>query len=130
MTGKYYTLLLEKLPKDHSLIPKILDRRGTSYERLKLWDKAEEDLKRSLELSSEQPYVLNYLAYSWLERNINIEESYEMLLKANSLKEYDPYIMDSLGYALFLMKKYSEAEFYIKNALQILPLDPTINDPP
>jgi len=70
---KYYTKVLNIITNDHPLYSKILHRRGMSYERLKLWEKSENDLIQSLNLVPEEPYVLNYLAYSWLERNINLE---------------------------------------------------------
>ena len=76
---KYYTKALEKIKKDHNLFHKILDRRGTSYERMNDWEKAEKDLKESLKIKPDQAHVLNYLAYSWVEKRINIEESLEML---------------------------------------------------
>ena len=75
-----------KLEVNHYLIPIILYKRGTSYERLGMWSEAEKDLKQSLKLLPDQPYVLNYLAYSWLDRKKNINESLEMLKKANELK--------------------------------------------
>ena len=78
---KYYSLALKSIKQDHFLIPKILDRRGTSYERLGDWERAEKDLKESLRLLPDQPHVLNYLAYSWIEKRINIDKSLEMLKK-------------------------------------------------
>ena len=57
---------------------------------MKLWKKSENDLIQSLNLVPEEPYVLNYLAYSWLERNINLEKSIEMLNIAFNKKREDP----------------------------------------
>ena len=92
------------------------------------WEKSEKDLKRSLDLNPDQAYVLNYLAYSWLEQNKKIDEAYEMLKKANNLKKDNPYILDSLGWALNLKGNYIDAKFYIEEALTYLPSDPIISD--
>ena len=97
-----------------------------SYERLKLWKKSENDLIQSLNLVPEDPYVLNYLAYSWLERNINLEKSIEMLEVALSKKKRDPYIMDSLGWGMYLTGRYGEAEKLLQKAVEIMPLDPIL----
>ena len=125
---KYYSLTLKKIKKNHSLIPKILDRRGSSYERVGDWDKAEKDLKKSLELVPDEPYVLNYLAYSWVEKKINIDQALKMLKRATELKKNDGYIADSLGWAHYINKNYTEAEKYLKKAVELIPFDPIIND--
>ena len=74
---------------------------------------SEKDLLNSLSVSPNQPYVINYLAYSWIEKGINIKKSLEMLKKANELKKNDGYIIDSLGWALFKLKKFKEAKKYL-----------------
>ena len=125
---KYYTKALNIISNDHLLYPKILHRRGMSYERLKLWEKSEDDLIQSLSLVPEEPYVLNYLAYSWLERNINLEKSMEMLEVAFNKKSEDPYIIDSLGWGMYLTGRYEEAEILLQKAVQLMPLDPIVND--
>ena len=81
-----------------------------------------------MELSPDQPYVLNYLAYSWLEKNINLEESLKMLKKADQLKQNDGYIIDSLGWGFYLTKNYSEAEKLLRRAVELMPTDPVIID--
>ena len=70
---KYYSLALKVINQDHSLIPKILYRRGSSYERLGDDISSDRDLLKSLEIKPDEPYVLNYLGYSWLERNYKIQ---------------------------------------------------------
>tara|TARA_B100001123_G_C15294542_1_gene1018672 strand:- start:563 stop:2281 length:1719 start_codon:yes stop_codon:yes gene_type:complete len=125
---KYYSLALKGLDKSHPLIPKILDRRGTSYERSGDWDRAEKDLLESLKILPKQAYVLNYLAYSWIEKKINVEKALEMLKEATELKKNDGYIIDSLGWAYYALENYIEAEKYLKRAVQLMPLDPIIND--
>ncbi len=123
-----YNFALEKISKDSDSYADILYRRGGSYERLKAYKKADKDLLLSLELSPDQPYVLNYLAYSWLEREIKIKQSMEMLLRAYEQKQNDPYIIDSVGWAYYLTEDYVSAEKYLQNALIIMPEDPVVND--
>jgi len=125
---KYYSLALKNINEDHYLIPKILDRRGTSYERIGNWEKAEIDLKKSLEILPEQAHVLNYLAYTWIDKGINLEKGLKMLEKAAELKKEDGYIIDSLGWAHYAKENYIEAKFFLQKAVELLPLDPIIND--
>tara|TARA_B100001245_G_C22887203_1_gene426965 strand:+ start:795 stop:2498 length:1704 start_codon:yes stop_codon:yes gene_type:complete len=124
----YYSKILENSVKDNIFLARIYDRRGACYERSGKWIKAEKDLKKSLDLHPDQAYVLNYLAYSWLEKNKKIDEAYQMLKKANNLKKDNPYILDSLGWALNLKGNYIDAKFYIEEALTYLPSDPVISD--
>ena len=116
------------LEKDHHLIPKVLDRRGTSYERLGDWERAEKDLNESLKILPDQPHVLNYLAYSWVDKGIHLDKGLDMLKKANNLKKNNGYIIDSLGWAYYAKKNYKEAEQWLQKAVELLPLDPIIND--
>ena len=125
---KYYSLALKGIEKNHSLIPKILDRRGTSFERLGNWENAEKDLKKSLEILPDQPHVLNYLAYSWVDKGINLDEGLEMLKKANKLRKDDGYIIDSLGWVYYAKKNYTKAALFLQKAVELLPSDPIIND--
>ncbi len=125
---KYYTKIINKIEKNHPLYPKVTDGRGVSYERLGEWEKAEKDLLSSLEASPDQAYVINYLAYSWIEQGTKIEKSLKMLEKANNLKSNDPYIVDSLGLALFKLKRYEESKQQLQFAVKLLPADPVIND--
>ena len=125
---KYYSLTLKKIKNNHFLVPKILDRRGSSYERVGDWDKAEKDLKKSLQLVPDEPYVLNYLAYSWIEKKINIDQALKMLKRAAELKKDDGYIADSLGWAHYINKNYTEAEKFLKKAVELIPFDPIISD--
>jgi tetratricopeptide (TPR) repeat protein len=124
----YYSIALEKINEDHTLVPKILYRRGTSYERLDKWSKAETDLKKSLEIFPDQPFVLNYLAYSWTEKKINIKEALQMLKLATELEEGNGYILDSLGWAHYANKDYILAENFLQQAVELMPLESVIND--
>ena len=125
---KFYSNVLQNIPKTHELYPRAKDGRGIAYEQIGNWAKAEKDFLDSLEAKPDQAYVINYLAYSWIEKGIKIEKSLEMLKKANKLRSNDGYITDSLGWALYKLKKYKEAKVYLKKAVQLMPSDPIVND--
>jgi len=125
---EYYTEIISSLSKNSEIKSDLLYRRGSSYERLGDYQKADEDLKYSLKINPDDAYVLNYLAYSWLERDYQIDEAMEMLEKAYTLRSNDPYITDSIGWAHYLIENYNEAEKYIKKAVELMPEDPTVND--
>ena len=110
------------------MFPEATEGRGIAYERIGVWDKAEKDLLSSLDVNPDQAYVINYLAYSWIEQGVKINQSLKMLEKANALKINDPYIVDSLGWALFKLKRYKDAKNYLQTAVQLMPADPTVND--
>jgi len=125
---KYYTEILNEIDKDHPLYPKSTDGRGVAYERIGKWEKAEKDLLSSLKAKPDQAYVINYLAYSWIEKGIKIDKSLKMLEKANRLEMNDPFIIDSLGWALFKLKRYDDSKNYLQQAVKLMPADPIIND--
>jgi len=125
---EYYSIALKIIEKDHFLIPKILDRRGTSFERVGDWKSAETDLLESLKIIPEQAHVLNYLAYTWIDKGINLDKGLEMLKKALKLSNKDAYIIDSLGWVYYAKKDYEQAEFYLRQAVELMPSDPTVND--
>ena len=83
---------------------------------------------QSLEINPNDAYVLNYLAYSWLERDYKIDEAMQMLKKAYSIQDADPFIIDSIGWAYYLIDDYLEAEKYLKRAVELMPDDPIVND--
>ena len=96
---KYYSEVLNLVETKDSLFAQAIEGRGVAYERTDQWKKAEIDLLKSLKLSPDDAYVINYLAYSWIEKGIKIKKSLEMLRKANRLQPNDGYIIDSLGWA-------------------------------
>jgi len=124
----YYTKLISSLEDTSVIKSDILYRRGGSYERLGNYEKSDEDLLHALRIRPDDAYVLNYLAYSWLERDYKIDEAMEMLKIAYNLKSNDPYIIDSIGWAFFLIDEYDEAEKYLKRAVELMPDDPIVND--
>ncbi len=124
----YYTKILGLISRKHPLFPKITDSRGVSYERIGDWKKAERDLLESLSENPDQAYVINYLAYTWIEKGVKINKSLSMLEKANKLKSNDPYIIDSLGWALFKLERFEESKNYLQLALRLMPADPIVND--
>jgi Flp pilus assembly protein TadD len=97
-------------------------------ERLKDFSSADRDLQHSLKIDPNNAYVLNYLAYSWLEREYKINEAIEMLEEAYSQKSEDPYIIDSIGWAYYLIDDFIKAEKFLKKAVQLMPDDPIVNN--
>jgi tetratricopeptide (TPR) repeat protein len=102
--------------------------RGICYERSKQWPKAEADFKEALELNPDQPLVLNYLGYSWVDQGLNLEEAFKMLRKAVELRPNDGYIVDSLGWAHYKLGQYLEATESLEKAIELKPADPILND--
>ena len=102
--------------------------RGICYERSKQWPKAEADFKKALELFPDQPHVLNYLGYSWVDKGINLDDGLRMISRAVEQRADDGYIVDSLGWAYYRIGKYDEAVKNLDRAVELKPEDPTIND--
>ncbi len=117
------------------LVPKPVRRhwvyyyaRGTSYERLKNWEAAEADLQKALSLYPDQPLVLNYLGYSWIDQGRNLKEGMTLIEKAVALKPEDGYIVDSLGWAHYMQGNFEDAVRYLERAVELEPNDPVLND--
>ena len=125
---KYYDQIISKINIKSQLYAEILYRRGGSYERLGDYVNSDKDLLKSLEINPGDAYVLNYLAYSWLERGYKIDISLQMLEKAYAKRSDDPYIIDSIGWAYYLIDDYVKAEIFLKRAVELMPEDPTVND--
>ena len=102
--------------------------RGISYERAGDWNKAEADLERALSLKPDQPLILNYLGYSWIDRGEKLEQGLKMIEKAVELRPEDGYIVDSLGWAHYRMGDYASAVEFLERAVELVPSDATIND--
>jgi tetratricopeptide (TPR) repeat protein len=102
--------------------------RGICYERAKQWSKAEDDLKTALTLFPDQPHVLNYLGYSWIDQGVNLDEGMRMIRRAVEQRPDDGYIVDSLGWAYYRLGNMEEAVKHLERAVELKPDDPTIND--
>jgi Flp pilus assembly protein TadD len=102
--------------------------RGICFERIKQWPKAEADFKTALELFPDQPLVLNYLGYTWVDQGVNLDEAFKMLRRAVDLRPTDGYIVDSLGWANFKLGHYEEATQQLEKAIEMKPADPVVND--
>ncbi len=124
----FYDQILLKIDVNSDLYAEILYRRGGSYERSGDYIKADKDLLKSLEANPDDAYVLNYLAYSWLEREHKIDTALKMLEKAYAARSNDPYIIDSIGWAYYLVDEYEKAENFLKRAVELMPQDPIVND--
>ncbi len=102
--------------------------RAIAYEQAGDWPKAEADFQQALKLSPDEAYVLNYLAYSWLEQNRNLDEALAMLKKAADLNPDDGYILDSLGWAYYRLGQFAEAATYLERAIERTPAESVVND--
>jgi tetratricopeptide (TPR) repeat protein len=102
--------------------------RGICYERSHKWPKSEADLQQALKLFPEQPHVLNYLGYSWIDQGVHLDEGMDMIKRAVQQRPDDGYIVDSLGWAYFRTGNYEEAVKQLERAIELKPEDPTIND--
>ena len=102
--------------------------RGTSYERLKRWPQAEADLQKAMQMAPDQPQVLNYLGYSWVDQNKNLKQGLALIEKAVNLKPDDGYIVDSLGWAHYRLGNFKDAARFLERAVELRPEDPVLND--
>ncbi len=103
-------------------------QRGIAHERLKEWDKAEPNFLKALDLQPDQPQVLNYLGYSWVDMNIHLDEGLKLIRKAVDLRPRDGYIVDSLGWAYYRLGRYDDAVEELERAVSLKPGDSVIND--
>ena len=125
---KYYSILLEKLNYNSDEYADVLYKRGSSYERIGDDENSDIDLLKSLSIDPDNPYVLNYLGYSWLERKYKIKDAIDMLDNAYNKKTNDPFIIDSVGWGYYLIGDFVNAEKFIRKAIQLMPNDPVVND--
>ncbi|WP_137390046.1 tetratricopeptide repeat protein [Rhodoligotrophos defluvii] len=124
----YYTKALDTVGELTQRNWSVLYFRGISYERSKQWDKAEADFLKALELEPDQPLVLNYLGYSWLEQDRNLDEAMKMIEKAVEQRPNDGFIIDSLGWAYYKRGDYARAVEELERAVELQPNDAAIND--
>jgi len=124
-----YSLGVDVLPPNNDKANSVYYYyRGICEERSKQWSKAEADMRKALELQPEQPHVLNYLGYSWIDQGINLDEGMKMIKRAVDQRPDDGYIVDSLGWAFYRIGNYADAVKNLERAIDLKPEDPTIND--
>lgn len=126
--AELYDVAVSRIEKPTRAEWNIFYQRGISYERLKEWDKAEPNFRKALELFPDQPQVLNYLGYSWVDMNANLDEGLKMIERAVELRPSDGYIVDSLGWAFYRLGRYDEAVRELERAVGLMPADPVLND--
>ena len=123
-----YDAAIARTPRPGPQDWRLFYSRGVGEERAGDWPRAETDLKRALALEPEQPLVLNYLGYSWIDKGQNLADALGMIRHAVDLRPNDGYIVDSLGWAYFRLQDFGHATEYLERAIELLPEDPTIND--
>ncbi len=123
-----YDRALERIGEPQARHWSVLYFRGIALERTDAWDRAEADFLKALEFEPEQPYVMNYLAYSWVEKKMNLDKAKTMLYRAVELRPEDGYIVDSLGWVYYRVGEYENAVKYLERAVELRPHDPVIND--
>lgn len=106
----------------------LLYARGIALERSDQWPQAEQNFLRALAFNPDQPYVLNYLGYTWVDKSKNLEEAQDMIRKAVNLRPNDGFIVDSLGWAYYRLGNYDQAVVELERAVELRPQDPVIND--
>ena len=125
---EYYNRVIAMTPKPESKHWAYWYARGTSYERLKNWPAAEADLQRALQLAPDQPLILNYLGYSWIDQGRNLKQGMAMIERAVAAKPDDGYIVDSLGWAHYRLGNFRDAARHLERAVELRPEDPVLND--
>ena len=123
-----YDRAAERLSNETRANWNIFYQRGIAYERLKDWPKAEPNSRKSLDLLPNQPQVLNYLGYSWVDMNMNLDEALDMIRRAVDLRPGDGYIVDSLGWAYYRLGRFEEAVIELERAVSLKPDDAVLND--
>ncbi|HDL16576.1 MAG TPA: tetratricopeptide repeat protein, partial [Rhizobiales bacterium] len=127
-SDRYYTRAIEMIGKPLPRHWTLYYARGVSRERLKNWPGAEADLKMALKLSPDQPLVLNYLGYSWVDQGVNLKRAMDLIRKAVKLKPNDGYFVDSLGWAHYRLGNFQKAVQHLEHSVELRPDDPVIND--
>jgi tetratricopeptide (TPR) repeat protein len=125
---KAYDVAIERVAKPQPQHWSLFYFRGIALERSKQWPLAEADLQHALELEPEQPYVMNYLAYTWVDQGEHLDEALKMLQRAVELKPDDGFIVDSLGWVYFRLGQYDKAVAKLERAVELEPADATITD--
>ncbi|MGI9420213.1 MAG: tetratricopeptide repeat protein [Geminicoccaceae bacterium] len=125
---KAYSRAIERIPAPQQEHWSLFYSRGIAYERTKRWPEAEADFLHALELHPEQPFVLNYLGYSWVDQGENLDQAKDMLNRAVDARPDDGFIVDSLGWVHYRLGDYELAVDQLERAVELQPGDPVIND--
>lgn len=125
---KYYTLAIDGLKKTEKQHWSLYYARGVCRERQHNWKGAESDLQTALKLNPEEPLILNYLGYSWVDQGLHLKQAMDLIRKAVKLKPDDGYFVDSLGWAYYRLGQYDKAVKQLERAVELRPEDPVIND--
>jgi len=123
-----YDVAIDMMASDDPRAWTLYYFRGIANERIGAWDQAEADFLKALDYQPDQPLVLNYLGYSWVELGLNYDRAKEMIEKAVELRPEDGFITDSLGWILYRMGDFKGAVPHLERAVELEPVDPTIND--
>lgn len=126
--AEIYDRAVARIPEPTRADWNVFYQRGIANERLKQWDKAEPNFRKALELYPDQPQVLNYLGYSWVDMGINLDEGLALIAKAVEQRPSDGYIVDSLGWAYYKLGRYEDAVRELERAVSLMPNDPVLND--
>lgn len=123
-----YTNAIARVEKAEKRHWSLYYARGVSRERLKNWKSAEADLQMALKLHPDQPLILNYLGYSWVDQGLKLKQAMDLIRKAVKLKPDDGYFVDSLGWAYYRLGDFKKAVKHLERAVELRPEDPVIND--
>ena len=123
-----YTQLIDATPGDQPQDWRLYFARGAARGELNRWPEAEADMRHALQLSPDQPEVLNYLGYSWVDRGEHLQEGLAMIQHAAELRPMSGAIVDSLGWAYFKLGRYDLAVDNLEHAVELMPADPLLND--
>ncbi|MBC8158528.1 MAG: tetratricopeptide repeat protein [Alphaproteobacteria bacterium] len=123
-----YDEAFTRIPKLEKHQWSLLYFRGMALERSAHWERAEADFLAALDFEPEQPYVLNYLGYSWVDKGLHLDRAMDMIERAVKLRPNDGFIVDSLGWANYRLGKFGEAVHELERAIELRPEDPIIND--
>lgn len=123
-----YDRIIKRIAKPSRMHWNLFYRQGIAYERTKQWPLAEAAFQKALELFPNQPNVMNYLGYSWVDMDIKLQQGLEMIRTAVSIRPNDGYMVDSLGWAYYKLGRMEEAVVELERAVELRPGDPTIND--
>ena len=124
----YYDIAIKRTGEYEARHWSLFYSRGVVLERTKQWPRAEADFLYALELQPDQPLVLNYLGYSWVEQGTNLERAMDLIERAVALRPTDGYIVDSLGWAFYRLGNFEKAVKHLERAVELRADDPIITD--